>query len=52
MKNKSPCASCRLESECADNGWCLYDIHNKKCPNRKDGLRQWKQFLKEEGFTS
>ena len=44
---KNPCAVCRWEAECAANDWCLFDEFNKKCPNRKEGLRQKKQFMKE-----
>ena len=42
------CAKCIVEDFCADNEWSLYDPDNKKCPNYKAGMKQHKQFLKEE----
>ena len=49
---KKECDKCVTEAYCAENNWCLFDMNNKKCPNYKEGIKQWKQFLKEEGYTN
>lgn len=50
MKTKSPCEKCSIEAYCARDDWSLWDRENKKCPNYKEGMKQWKKFLKEEGY--
>ena len=47
-KRKCACCNCLVEADCADNGWCLYDPKNKKCPNWLAGVKDWHRFLKEE----
>lgn len=42
-----PCAMCKTENECAYNDWMLYDPYNKKCPNWKEGVKQYKKFMKQ-----
>lgn len=42
-----PCCYCKVEGECADNGWCLYDPYNKKCPNHLEGVKDHHKFLKQ-----
>lgn len=49
-KKKCVCASCCIEAECAANSWCFYDSENKKCPNYKEGMKQYREFLKSEGY--
>lgn len=44
----NPCSMCKVEAECADNNWCLYDPYNKKCPNWLEGVKSWHKFLKDD----
>lgn len=44
---KNPCDQCSVQAECAANDWCLFDSNNKKCPNHKEGMKQYKLFLED-----
>ena len=44
------CSKCLIENECGYNNWYLYNENDPCCPNWKEGHKQFRQFLKEEGY--